>query len=67
MPNIVIIRDSFYQTLVELTSENFNNSLFIWDNWEYGINEEIIKKEKPDIVLLEAYIGFLPNILKANK
>ncbi|NQU32629.1 MAG: hypothetical protein HQ521_05290 [Bacteroidetes bacterium] len=67
LPRIVVIRDSFFHLLVPLVGESFSKSVFIWDGWQYGLNEEIIELEKPDIVLMEAYVNFLPNLLKTNK
>jgi len=64
LPKILVIRDSFFQALFGLMSENFSKSVFIWDNWKYGINKKIVENEKPDIILMEVYIGFLPNILE---
>lgn len=64
LPKILVIRDSFTQALTGILSENFSKTIYIWDNWKYGINKEIVEEEKPDIVLIEVYIGFLPNVLE---
>jgi hypothetical protein len=50
-PKILVIRDSFCWLLMNYLSENFSKSVYIWDNWEYKLNEEIIAEEKPDAVL----------------
>ncbi len=51
-PTAVIIRDSFTDFMLDFFSENFRKSTFIFDNWEYKENENIIETENPDIVLV---------------
>lgn len=53
LPSIMIIRDSFTNQIKEYLSESFNNTLLIWDNWEYGLDTAMVIQEQPDIVLLE--------------
>ena len=66
LPNILIIRDSFFSPMINLFSENFRRSVYIFDGWQYGINKEILENEKPDIVLLEIFEPYLSNILKLS-
>lgn len=54
-PKIVVIRDSFGGYLIPFLSPWFRESVFLFDNWEYGANDAIIQQEKPDIVLLIIY------------
>ncbi len=63
LPRIVVIRDSFFHLLLPLFAENFSRTVYIWDGWKYGANEAIIENEKPDIVLMEIYEGFMLNLL----
>jgi hypothetical protein len=63
LPRIVVIRDSFFTSMIGLFSENFSQSLYIFDAWKYGPNYEIVDNEKPDIVLLEVFGPNLPNVL----
>jgi hypothetical protein len=67
-PKILVISDSFGGAVFPLLSEQFSRSVKIFDAWQYKLNEDIIEKEKPDIVILitlEANIrnmfGFLSN------
>jgi hypothetical protein len=32
-------------------SESFSKAVYIIDNWEYKLNEDIVEIEKPDIML----------------
>ncbi|MDJ1482163.1 hypothetical protein QNI16_16790 [Cytophagaceae bacterium YF14B1] len=50
LPKAVIYRDSFSGSLIPYFSENFSESLFIW---EKKIRKEVIEQEKPDIVIHE--------------
>lgn len=63
LPRIVVIRDSFFTALLPYMSENFSKSVYIFDNWKYERQEEIVKMEKPDIVLLEILESNLSQIL----
>jgi hypothetical protein len=41
---------------------SFSESILIWDNWNYKLNEEIVKREKPDIILtliIEANLEYI--------
>jgi hypothetical protein len=51
LPKAVIIRDSFAGFMLDQLSYGFNESVYIWDYWIYGLNAEIIEKEKPEVVL----------------
>ncbi|MEO1043419.1 MAG: FkbM family methyltransferase [Pseudomonadota bacterium] len=49
LPRAVIFRDSTSDFIVDLLAEHFSESLFIWHRgWVY---EDVIEKEKPDVVL----------------
>lgn len=60
---LLMFRDSFTTALVPYLSENFRNSLYIWDN---HFNADIIKREKPDIVVLEVVERSLHNVAFEN-
>lgn len=49
LPKAVIFRDSTSQFIVDLLAEHFSSSLFIWHKGL--VYEDIIEREKPDIVL----------------
>ena len=57
-PRIVIIRDSFGYYFTHFLKENFGEVVSIFDAWDYRLNPEIIKKEKPDIVLFMVLESF---------
>nr|MDA3866859.1 hypothetical protein [Salinivirgaceae bacterium] len=50
-PKVLIIRDSFTNSLIPFLSTAFSETLYIWDGWRYKMNAEIVEKEKPDIML----------------
>ncbi|MFT6210853.1 MAG: hypothetical protein ACJATE_001479 [Bacteroidia bacterium] len=61
---ILIIRDSFGDYFKPFLKESFSESVFIFDSWQYKLNEEIILKMKPDIVLfcsLETHVEHIVN------
>jgi len=67
LPRILVIRDSFFTPLIPLFSENFRRTVYVFDGWKYGLNQEILENEKPDIVLLEIFEPQLSNILNLSR
>ena len=65
LPRIVVIRDSFFTALLPYMSENFSKSVYIFDNWKYERQEEIVTKEKPDIVMLMLMESNLSQVLSS--
>jgi len=51
LPKIVVIRDSFLYGIMPYLNESFSRAVYIYDTGVYAIHEEVIEKEKPDIVL----------------
>ncbi len=64
LPTILIIRDSFGKKPFPYISEQSKKCIAIYDGWQYGLNEEIIKGEKPDIVILMVIESNLKNVVK---
>ena len=48
---ILVIRDSFGHQIIPFLKESFSESVFIFDAWQYKLNEQIIEVVKPDIVV----------------
>ena len=61
---ILIIRDSFGDAIVPFLKEPFQESVFIFDNWKYALNKEIIEKVNPDIILYLTLETHLDNLIK---
>lgn len=61
---VLIICDSFGDALMPFINEGFEETLWIFDNWEYKLNETIIETYKPDIVIFEVYSPHLKNLLQ---
>jgi len=47
----LVIRDSFTLLMIPYLQEHFRESVFIHSEWEYQMHEDLILKEKPDIIL----------------
>jgi hypothetical protein len=58
LPKAIIFRDSTSDFMVDLLAEHFSSSLFIWH--QGLVYEDIIEREKPDIVLHIIAERFLP-------
>lgn len=67
LPNVLIIRDSYGKRLLPYLAEQCNNCVAIWDSWNYGLNEEIIKDVKPDFVVYLISESQLKNLMKYAK
>jgi hypothetical protein len=66
LPKAVIIRDSFTDFMLPFLSENFSKSTFIFDNWEYKENRNIIENERPDMVILIAIEQNIRRIIECD-
>lgn len=62
-PKILVLRDSYTNSLLHLLPESFSETVLIWDNWGYRLNENIVDEEKPDIFLTLIIESNLPYIL----
>lgn len=49
---ILIVSDSFGGNFMPYLAEQFGRTVLIFDAWQYKLNEDIVKSEKPDIFLL---------------
>jgi alginate O-acetyltransferase complex protein AlgJ len=47
----LVIRDSFTLLMIRYLQEHFKETVFIHDEWKYRMREDLILKEKPDIVI----------------
>lgn len=65
-PKILIIRDSFGFYPAQFLKEHFSSTVLIFDAWEFKLNEDIIRKEKPDIVLFMSLESFLHKFIPAS-
>ena len=61
LPNALIVHDSFIHELRPFISEHFSRILYIWDWWNMNFYPDIIKREKPKIVIEEMAERFLMN------
>jgi hypothetical protein len=61
---LLVIRESFGGAMIKFYQEGFGKSVVIFDAWKHKLNEDIIIKEKPDIVIQQVVESFLPNLLE---
>lgn len=64
LPGLLIFRESFTTSkLMDLMGTSFGRSTFIFDSWQHKLNLEILKKEKPKVVIcmvLESFLNTIP-------
>ena len=61
---IMFLRDSFSSDLIPFFSVSFQESLFIYNHY---FEKELIKKEKPNILVYEITERFIDNLLKIDQ
>lgn len=61
---VLFIRDSFGSQLMPFVKEAFQESVFIFDAWQYKLNEDIIEKIKPDAVVFLGLETHMENFIK---
>ena len=64
LPNIVIIRDSYFNSVMPFLYNSFHRSVAIFDAWLYRENMDIILQEKPNIVLVIMLESHIANLCK---
>ena len=64
---VLFIRDSFGEAVIPFTREVFKESLYIFDSWQFKLNEEIIEHFKPDVVIFLGLETNPENMLKDYK
>jgi hypothetical protein len=63
LPRLMVVRDSFTNSLIPYLKESFGRSVFIWDGWHMGLNVAIVENEKPDIYMLIVLESLVNNIV----
>lgn len=59
----LIIRDSFTMLMIRFFQEQFEKLVIIHDQWMYRVREDVVIKEKPDIILNIALETRIKNII----
>ncbi len=67
LPVVLFIRDSFGEKPFPYIAEQCKKCVCIFDGWQYGLNLEIIKAEKPNIVLLMVIESNLKDVMKNQR
>jgi len=63
LPKVLVFRDSFWKELIPLMSPHFSNALYVWDPM---FDIDLIKEERPDIVIHEIAELFMLHLLSVN-
>jgi len=59
LPKLLMYRDSFATRLIPYLSENFSHSIYKWD---FSFETDLIKQEKPDIVIHQVEERYLEHL-----
>jgi hypothetical protein len=63
LPKLLAVRDSYFYWPMMYLRENFRKTTAIWDSWMYRTNEDLVEKEKPDVLLLMVSEPLIGNII----
>ncbi len=55
----IVLRDSFFTSLVPIFSEHFEEAIYIWRSYDHNAINDLIKYMKPDIVIEELVERYL--------
>ena len=61
---VLIIRDSYGVSIMPFLNYTFSETLYIYDNWKYAINKEIVDTYKPDLIIFLTLETNLKNIIE---
>ncbi len=64
LADILFIRDSFGSDMINELAESCGRSLFIFDEWKYGMNTDWAERHKPDVMVNLVVETHLENVLK---
>lgn len=56
---LLCFRDSYFTALIPYLNQDFEESIFLWQK---NLDKEIVKKEKPDIVIMESVERLIDSI-----
>ena len=63
IPIVVIVRDSYFYGMMPYIIENFRKTVILYDTFVYGIFDDAIRIEKPDLVFYMIYEPHVPNLI----
>lgn len=64
LPRVLIFHDSFANNLMAPIGNSFSHTVFIWDKWQYKLNESIVEAEKPDIYITLTLESLLQSLME---
>ena len=64
LPKTLVIRDSYFNSVMPFFNNSFSRSVAIFDAWQYRENMDIVLQEKPDIVLVIMLETHIANLVK---
>ena len=64
LPKILIFHDSFGNSIMPYCKNSFSRTIFIWDKWQYKLNEPIVEAETPDIYITLALESLLQGLME---
>ncbi len=67
LADILFIRDSFGSDMINELAESCGRSLFIFDEWKYGMNRDWVERHKPDVMVNLVVETHLENVLKKQR
>jgi hypothetical protein len=63
-PNMILCADSYANSIFPFLSENFSRSVHFFDLWQYNLDTNLVKKEKPRVFILLIHEPLLGNLTR---
>ncbi len=63
LPRVLIYHDSFMIWQYDFVADYFSKATFVWS---YQVNQDFVRGEKPDIVILECTERYLPSLISED-
>jgi hypothetical protein len=64
LPKVLIFHDSFGNGIMPFFKDSFSRTVFIWDKWQYKLNEPIVEAENPDIYITLTLESLLQGLME---
>ncbi|NVO19143.1 MAG: hypothetical protein HXX13_05550 [Bacteroidetes bacterium] len=63
LPKFLMIHDSFGRIILPYFRDSFSRTAFVWDHWQYKINENLVEGEKPAVYVILCFEGLLNSVV----
>jgi alginate O-acetyltransferase complex protein AlgJ len=63
LPRLLVVHDSFGKIIQPFLKDSFSRTVYIWDKWQYQLNEPIVEAEQPDVYITLIVESLIPGMI----